>query len=189
MQKAILFLVFVIVAVGTCALVLWAVSKRPAQPPANSQPSAVTPASTEKIGVKPSDAPTSGKAPEQPVVSQSPSESTPIAPPRTEQQKEQDNVESRRTAFYRQSREQAGDEIESMRPKEEERSTLDVTRSEANPKNLLPLIDLLVRTGAYRNGFRHIRIFAPNPAGTLDRVRLEAEANANEDGNWFTFRK
>ena len=190
MQKAILFFLFLIVAFGTCALVFLIASKKTTPAPGTPRPVTTTPISTEKP-IEPDSFRTPDRQSRIPAESVPPSssENAPIAPPRTEQQREQDSVESRRAAFYRQVREQTGDAIVSLKPKEEDRSTLDVIRSEDNPRNTTPLIDLIVRAGAFRNGFRHIRIMAPNPAGALERVRLEAEANSNDDGNWFSFRK
>ena len=190
-------LVFILVALATGVLIYWlvqknSVSSQPASPPSFSKSRTLDP----QIQTPDPQPPTVQR--QSPDSQSSPPNRTPSVPiippaagipaPRTDKQKERDDLESRRAAFYNQVRTQAGEAVDSLQPKDEDLATLDVRFASDDPKKTTPLVDLIVKAGAYQNGFRHIRCFVPTPAGTLERKRLEAEANADDSGHWFIFR-
>ena len=51
------------------------------------------------------------------------------------------------------------------------------------------LLNVALRDDVGYYGFRHIRFFVVNGPGTVERYRLDAEANAGGHGNWQTFKK
>ncbi len=191
-------LVFILVALATGVLIYWLVQKNGvssqyAAPPSLSKsrtldPQSQTPDLQPPIAQRQSQNPQTSNTDRTPSVANS-SPSADIPAPRTDKQKERDDLESRRAAFYKQVRTQAGEAVDSLQPKDEDLATLDVRFAHDDPQNTTPLVDLIVKAGAYQNGFRHIRCFVPTPAGTLERKRLEAEANSDDSGHWFIFRK
>ncbi len=191
-------LAFILVALATGVLIYWLVQKnsvysQSAPPPSFSKsrtldPQSQTPDLQSPIAQRPSPNPQTSNTDRTSSAPNS-SHSADIPAPRTDKQKERDDLESRRTAFYKQVRTQAGEAVDSLQPKDEDLATLDVRFANDDPQNTTPLVDLIVKAGAYQNGFRHIRCFVPTPAGTLERKRLEAEANADDSGHWFIFRK
>ena len=191
-------LVFILVALATGVLIYWLVQKNSVSPQTPPPPS-FSKSQAHDMQRQPQDPQPPVVQPQSPNPRTSNTDRTPAVPnispsadipaPRTDKQKERDDLESRRAAFYKQVRTQAGEAVDSLQPKDEDLATLDVRFANDDPKNTTPLVDLIVKAGAYQNGFRHIRCFVPTPAGTLERKRLEAEANADDSGHWFIFRK
>ncbi len=185
-------------ALATGVLIYWLVQKntvssQSAPPPSSSKsrtldPQSQTPVPQPPVARRPSPTPPTSNIDRTPTAPNS-SPFADIPAPRTDKQRERDDLESRRTAFYKQVRTQAGKAVESLQPKDEDLATLDVRFANDDPQNTTPLVDLIVKAGAYQNGFRRIRCFVPTPVGTLDRKRLEAEANADDSGHWFIIRE
>jgi len=111
----------------------------------------------------------------------------PIEPPRTEQQKERDAIESRRMTLYGRLHQDLGAEVVAIRPSDDDAATLDLYA--ARDVSTLALLSVALRANIAYYGFRHIRFFAPNPPQSIEKFRLDAEASADAAGNWQTFKK
>jgi hypothetical protein len=113
----------------------------------------------------------------------------PIAPPRTEQEKEHDALEQRRAPLYGRLHQSLGAALTAVQPSDDDPATLDLYAAQDLPGNTLSLLSLALQANVSYYGFRHIRFFAPNPPQSLERYRLDAEANSDGAGNWQTFKK
>jgi hypothetical protein len=113
----------------------------------------------------------------------------PIEPPRTEQQKEHDALESRRAPLYGRLHQDLGAALKAVRPADDDPAALELYAAPGVQVDTLTLLSQALRDNASYYGFRHIRIYAPNPPGSIELYRLDAEANADSTGNWQTFKK
>jgi hypothetical protein len=114
---------------------------------------------------------------------------TSLPPPRTPEQKAQDDLEAKRAPYYRWLRDQAGDRINDVRLADDDRSALILYTSIDSPEIVTALVRDVVLPAAYKYGFRQVRFFVPNPAGNVSQYRYYAESTADADGNWHTFLK
>jgi hypothetical protein len=175
-------LILIGVAVGMGLLVYWlAAPRRPA--PASTKQTALTP------GAPP--APTSTETAVQTVEPARPpdSEAGPITPPKSEQEKERESLESRRAPLYARLHQDLGAGLKAVRPSDDDAATLDLYSTQDAPGNTIALLNLALHTNVAYYGFRHIRFFAPNPPGSIELYRLDAEASVDSAGNWQTFKK
>ncbi len=113
----------------------------------------------------------------------------PIAPPKSTQQHEAQSIETRRRPYYRWLREKFGDVLEDERPSSGDSATLDLTTSRYDPQLVLYLVAHAVQPNADQFGFDHVRIFQPNPPGSLERVKFDSEASPDGNGIWHAFAK
>lgn len=168
-----------LVAVAAGLLVYWLAAPHflaPPQPSLSGNQSAPTPLSTQ---------PSASNAPQSTGVGSSP----PISAPLTPQQQAADTLEAKRAPYYDWARSQAGNTISDLRPADDDGAVLQIYVAQDDPQLVMPLIQSIVTPYAYHYGFRHVRIFLPNPTDASERYRLYAEANADDDGTWHTFLK
>jgi len=153
-----------------------------APPPAPRQTSATpsdsVPAPDRGAGAVPSQAQPESRAP-----------TGPIAPPRTAEEKELDAIEQRRGALYARLHLDMGATLVAVRPSDADAATLDIYAAADSPGNALSLFKVAQQANVGYYGFRHIRFFAPNPAGSMEKFHLDSEASADESGNWSIFKK
>jgi hypothetical protein len=172
-------LVLVGVALAAGLLVYWLASGRtsaPIRPPAS-------PIVAPQIGVSPR-----GSGGEQAPPGRD-ANTGPIEPPRSEQEKEHDTLESRRAPLYARLRQDLRGSLAAIRPSDEDAATLDLYAIQDAPENTMALLNLAIRDNVAYYGFRHILYYLPNPPMSIERYRLDAEANADRSGNWMTFKK
>jgi len=120
---------------------------------------------------------------------QEPAATGPIAPPRTEQEKEHDAIEKRRETLYGRLHQDLGTALVAVRPSDDDASTLELYAANAAPDTASVLLNFAFRANVTYYGFRHIRFYLPNPAGSIERFRLDAEASTDPSGNWQMFKK
>ncbi len=169
-------LAVVAIAVG---LLVYLLARPPAATPERMRVPASSPESPNPVSAPGVD----GGAPGSPVTT------GPIAPPRTDQEKERDSIESRRTTLYGRLHQDLGAAVVAIRPSDDDGSTLDLYAANDMPGNTLVLLNLAVRANVSYYGFRHIRFFVPNPPRSIEQFHLDAEASADSAGNWQTFKK
>ncbi len=138
----------------------------------------------------PSVPPSAGVSPSAPASEAVPTLSGgPIAPPRNSQQREAESIEARRAPYYRWLREKFGDVLADEQPNPSDAATLDLTTSRYDVRFPLYLVAQAVQPYADQYGFDHVRIFQPNPAGSVERYRFDSEASPDRNGAWHTFAK
>jgi hypothetical protein len=115
--------------------------------------------------------------------------SGPIAPPLTAQEKEREDLESRRAPLYSKLHQDLGQALKAVRPSDDDGATLDLYAAQDAPGNTIMLLNMALKTNVGYYGFRHIRFYAPKPPGAIELYRLDAEASADSAGNWQTFKK
>jgi len=169
------------VAIGMGLLVYWLAAPRtsvpaPAAPPARTSDTPASPAAS------PNDA-------AQPVKPRDTAGGGPIAPPLTAEEKEHETLESRRAPLYGKLHKDLGAALKAVRPSDDDAATLDLYAAQDAPGNTIMLLNMALQTNVAYYGFRHIRFFAPNPPGAIELYRLDAEASADNAGNWQTFKK
>jgi len=183
-------LVLIVVASGL--LIYWFVVPLFVAPPTPPAQTAM------KVSTPPTDSPNAASTitralPSSPAESGQNASAAPAGPalaaPRTSEQREQDDVEAKRAPYYRWLREQAGDRVTDVRLADDDRATLVLYTSIDNPQIVPSLVRDVILPDAYRFGFRHVRFFVPNPAGSVSQYRFDAESDADADGNWTTFHK
>jgi hypothetical protein len=128
-------------------------------------------------------------APAQQDLAASTAEHGPIEPPKSAQARERETLESRRLPLYARLRQDLRGSLAAVRPSDDDAATLDLYAAQDTPGNTIALLNLALRDNVSYYGFNHIRFFAPNPAQSIERFRLDAEANSDRDGNWQTFKK
>lgn len=112
-----------------------------------------------------------------------------IEPPRSPQQREQDDLEAKRGPFYAALHQNGETLLAAFQPASDDPATLELYAVQNNNQTALQLLSLASRADAFHYGFRHIRIFLPNPPESVERYRLEAEATPDANGAWQAFRK
>jgi hypothetical protein len=95
----------------------------------------------------------------------------------------------RRRPLYGRLHQDLGAELAAVRASDDDGATLDLYAARDAPGNTLALMARTLQANVAYYGFRHIRFYAPNPAGAIEKFRLDAEANADSAGNWQTFKK
>jgi hypothetical protein len=173
-------LVLVGVALAVGLLVYWLASGRTVAP--RTTPSKVNGGATDSTGTA-RDTPAARDLPARPA------EGGPIEPPKSAEEKERESLESRRLPLYARLREDLRGSLAAVRPSDDDAATLDLYAAQDAPGNTIAVLNLALRDNVSYYGFRHIRFFAPNPGDSIERYRLDAEANTNGDGNWQTFKK
>lgn len=116
-------------------------------------------------------------------------DSGPIEPPRTSEEKERDRVESRRGVLYARLHQALGGSVTAVRPADEDPATLDLYAARDEPGTSLAMLNVALKADAGYYGFRHIRFYAPNPPQSIERYRLDAEASPDNTGTWQIFKK
>jgi hypothetical protein len=170
------------VAIGAGLLVYWLAGPHGTAPPGGSSQTAVAATPSARGASATDTASSTGHA--------APSNlSTPIEPPRSPEQREREERERRRADYYAQLRREAGNALLAIRPSDDDPATLELYAGQDDPQNIAPLLNTALHANAYFYGFRHIRYYAPNPPQEVERYRLEAEANADPNGDWHTFQK
>src|SRR5262249_17878154 len=114
---------------------------------------------------------------------------TNLAPPRTPEQRANDDLEAKRAPYYRWVREQAAGLVSDVRPADDDGSALVIYTTSDTPDIVSTLASDVIAPAAFQYGFRHVRFFVPNPPGSVSQYRYDAESNADPDGSWHTFHK
>jgi hypothetical protein len=123
-----------------------------------------------------------------PVLSPQPSLSTdPIAPPRTEERRQQEQTEARRAPFYVLLRQNFAS-IAAVRPAADDPATLEIYANIDDPRVSMEIVRLAMVPNGSKYGFERVRFYLPNAPGSVDRYRLDAEATVDKQGVWNTFR-
>jgi len=86
----------------------------------------------------------------------------PSTPPRTPQQREQDNREAQRGPFYASLRHNGDALLAAFQPASDDAATLELYAYRDDSQIVLQMVTLASRADAYHYGFRHIRLYLPN---------------------------
>jgi hypothetical protein len=113
----------------------------------------------------------------------------PVEPPRTTEQREKEDIEARRGPYYSWIKRTLGDRLDGWQPAHDDPATLELYLMRNDPRMITRLLEVAVQPYARQYGFVHVRLFLPNPPGSVDRYRLYAEANPDENGAWHAFIK
>jgi hypothetical protein len=178
-----------LIAVASGLLIYWAVAPL-------LLPSAAHPASNPVIPV-PAGSPDPTAQPASTTIPTAPNSPAPLpapAPgemeaPRTPEQKEVDAREAKRRAYYEWVKRTAADRVSDVTPATDDAATLVLYTRYDSPDLAATLANDVILPYAYGYGFRHVRYFVPNPPGSVERYRYDAESNADADGSWHTFKK
>lgn len=111
-----------------------------------------------------------------------------VAVPVTADEKMREDQQARRMPFYRGLRQSFANEILSFGVADEQ-DTLDVVLATEEPAHIAELVQQAFAPSAYDYGFRRVRFFVRNPAGSTNILRKVAETTRDETGNWNTFLK
>ena len=109
--------------------------------------------------------------------------------PTLEEQREKGRRELRRATFYSELRRAAGANVADVRPSDVDAATLDLYSGGGEGGSSVSLINCAIGANAFNNGFRHLRVYLPNAPTSVEKYRLDAEANADRNGDWQTFEK
>jgi len=176
-MKGVKVLIIAAVAVAVGLLVYWSARRHPiaptGRPPSDS---------ASRSGSAPSAIPSELQRPDQ-------SDNGPIQPPRTDAEKERDALESRRAPLYARLHQDLGQSLLAVRPSDDDATTLDLYPAVDSQGSATAFLPVVLRANVAFYGFRHIRFFAANPAQSIERYRLDAEASSDASGNWNTFKK
>ncbi len=175
-------MVLSLVALAVGLFVYWLARPRTVAP-ARERTTSTVPENPVPSGPNPPNPPNHASAPAAPPAT------GPIEPPRTEQEKEHDTLESRRAPLYGRLHQDFGAALVAVRPSDDDAATLDLYAAQDAPGNTLGLLNLALRANIAYYGFRHIRFYLPNPPQTIEKFRLDAEASVDSAGNWQTFKK
>jgi len=111
-----------------------------------------------------------------------------VVTPRSSQQRETDDRESKRSPFYRWIRENMKDALVGWQASSQDPATLELYSARDDPDVVTQLLASVVQPYAAHYGFNHVLFYVPNPAGSIEHYRLSAEAQY-EDGVWKLFAK
>ena len=111
----------------------------------------------------------------------------PLSAPRFQSQRTTNDLESKRADYYDFLRRQCADLIADARPADDDSAVLLLYAAKDEPNVVPQMLSRAVQPCAYKYGFRHTRFYVPNPPGSVERYRFEAEANADENGAWHVF--
>jgi len=118
------------------------------------------------------------------------SNSTPsIRVPRTNEQKQQDDVEARRGPLYDLIRSRMTSLLVGWRPAPSDRATFDLYMARDSAEDLNFVMNNLVQPYASRYGFSHVRFYVPNLPDSVEHWRNDSEADPDSEGIWRLIRK
>ena len=95
--------------------------------------------------------------------------------------------ETLRQALYSQIFTAYGDYIEELRPSTHDKTVLEIRASRDDGSFFTPLANTLLQSNGKACAFQSATLLLPNPAGSVDRYRLAAEASADPQGRWNVF--
>lgn len=110
-----------------------------------------------------------------------------IEVPRSNAQREHDDLEAKRGPFYDWIRKNMKDVLVGWEPSASDPATLDLYLGRDDPSRIPWLMQNLVTVYAHQYGFDHVRFFLPT--NTSDHWRLDSESSFDDTGTWNTFRK